>query len=345
MLSIRDLRVLFGDTVAVDGVSLDVDDGQTVALLGPSGSGKTTLLRVVAGLQEASSGEVRLDGRDLLQVPVHRRELGLMFQDYALFPHRDVAGNVEFGLRMRGDPLAKRRVRVDDVLRLVGLDGFGERSVATLSGGERQRVALARAIAPEPSLLMLDEPLGALDRSLRERLVLDLAELFARLSLTVLYVTHDQGEALALADRVAVMDAGRVLQDGPPEEVWARPRSPEVARFLGLANLFPSTATLPGLAARPASDGTVLVRPDAVHLAPVDGAGRDRSGSGSGGAPASDGWVGGTVDAVVFRGDHAQVWVELDGGVRLESRVAGEHRPRVGDQVRVRIDPAGVLAV
>ncbi len=238
--------------------------------------------------------------------------------------------------------------RVAEVLELVGLAGFGRRSVATLSGGERQRVALARALAPSPALLMLDEPLGALDRTLRERLVLELSELFDRLAIAVIYVTHDQTEALALADRVVVMSGGRVSQQGTPDEVWAAPADAAVARFLGLSNIFevdgagdsrPATAPwLTGLvdglpAGVPAPAGlagqpvTVLVRPEAVHLA-------GRAGQGT---------VDATVEAVAFRGDHTQVWLTMPGGLRLEARLPGATRPDIGSTVQVGVDPDGVL--
>jgi thiamine transport system ATP-binding protein len=192
MLRTEDVTVRFDGTAALGGASLEVGDGEVVAVLGPSGSGKTTLLRVVAGLQTPDSGRVLLDGVDLAGTAPHRRGIGLVFQDHALFPHRDVAGNVSFGLRMRGDAPARVAGRTSEVLDLVGLTGFEHRSVGSLSGGEQQRVALARALAPEPSVLLLDEPLGSLDRRLRDRLLEDLAHLFDQLGVTAMYVTHDQ---------------------------------------------------------------------------------------------------------------------------------------------------------
>jgi len=337
MLSVEGVAVDYEGSVALDGVDLIVADGEVVALLGPSGCGKTTLLRAIAGLEPTLRGRIVLDGRDLASVPTHQRGIGLMFQDYALFPHRDVARNVAFGLEMRGVPAAARTARVAEVLDLVGLEGFESRTVATLSGGERQRVALARALAPSPGLLMLDEPLGALDRTLRERLVLELSEVFARLSIGVVYVTHDHTEALALADRVVVMDAGRIIQQGPPEEVWSEPASPFVARFLGLTNLFDldgDAGAPPWLDGRSADTqaagrgerGTVLVRPEAVAI----------------GSPSAPGAMAACVEAVAFRGDHTQVWVRLPDGARLEGRVAGGTRPAVGDEVGVRVDPSGI---
>ncbi|MCC3774718.1 ABC transporter ATP-binding protein, partial [Streptomyces sp. UNOB3_S3] len=279
MLRLEGVTVRFGERAVLDAVDLDVADHETVCVLGPSGSGKSTLLRVVAGLQPADAGRVLLDGRDQGGVPPHRRGVGLMFQDHQLFPQRDVAGNVAFGLRVRGTGRAETERRVAGLLDLVGLPGAQKRAVGALSGGEQQRVALARALAPEPRLLMLDEPLGQLDRGLRERLVVELRGLFGRLGTTVLAVTHDQGEAFALADRVVVMRDGRIAQVGTPLEVWRRPASEFVARFLGFDNVVPATVTGAGADTPwgrvPVPEGTepgecaVLVRPGGVRLVPV----------------------------------------------------------------------------
>ena len=237
MLRVEGLTVRFGDTVAVDGVDLVVGDGQVVCVLGPSGCGKSTLLLAVTGLIVPDAGRVTWDGQDLAGVPTHKRGFGLMFQDHALFPHASVARNVGFGLRMQHRPRSEVQRRVDDLLDVVGLAGYGDRGVAELSGGEQQRVALARALAPEPRVLLLDEPLGALDRALRERLIDELDEIFDRLGSTVLYVTHDQDEALALADRLVVMRAGRVVQQGDPAEVWRNPADDFVADFLAATSI------------------------------------------------------------------------------------------------------------
>lgn len=237
LLELDAVTVRFGSRAALDSVDLQVAAHEIVCVLGPSGSGKSTLLRAVAGLQPLDGGRILLDGADQKAVPAHRRGLGLMFQDHQLFPQRDVAGNVAFGPRMHKMARGPRDLLVAQLLDLVGLPGAGRRAVATLSGGEQQRVALARALAPEPRLLMLDEPLGQLDRSLRERLVVELRRLFGRLGTTVLAVTHDQGEAFALADRVVVMRDGRIAQSGTPLEVWQRPASEFVARFLGFDNI------------------------------------------------------------------------------------------------------------
>jgi len=237
VLTVDGATVLFGRVTALDGVDLEVATGEVVAILGPSGCGKSTLLRTVAGLQPLDSGEVRWNGEDLAGLPVHRRDFGLMFQEHALFSHRDVAANVAFGLRMQKMDAAGRIRRVREVLGLVGLAGYQERAIATLSGGEAQRVALARSLAPEPRLLMLDEPLGSLDRPRRDELTEELRTLLRRVGVTVLHVTHDHDEAFAVADRVAVMQSGRIARIGTPADIWHDPRRAEVARFLGHANV------------------------------------------------------------------------------------------------------------
>ena len=230
-LSVRGLAVTYGDLHAVDGVDLEVAAGEVVALLGASGSGKSSLLRAVAGLEDVAAGEVAWDGRSMVRVPVHKRGFGLMFQDGQLFEHRDVGSNIAYGLT--GLPRAQRGERVREMLELVGLPGFERRRVTTLSGGQAQRVALARALAPVPRLLLLDEPLSALDRALREQLATDVRAILRRGGTTALYVTHDQDEAMTVADRVGVMEAGRLLRLDTPQRLWADPGSSKVARFLG----------------------------------------------------------------------------------------------------------------
>lgn len=230
-LSVRGLAVTYGDLHAVDGVDLEVAAGEVVALLGASGSGKSSLLRAVAGLEDVAAGEVAWDGRSMVRVPVHKRGFGLMFQDGQLFEHRDVGSNIAYGLT--GLPRAQRGERVREMLALVGLPGFERRRVTTLSGGQAQRVALARALAPVPRLLLLDEPLSALDRALREQLATDVRAILRRGGTTALYVTHDQDEAMTVADRVGVMEAGRLLRLDTPQRLWADPGSSKVARFLG----------------------------------------------------------------------------------------------------------------
>jgi thiamine transport system ATP-binding protein len=312
MLQVEQLGVRYGDAAALDGIDLAVDDGEIVSVLGPSGSGKSTLLRVIAGLEPLATGRVSWDGTDLTGVPPHRRQLGLMFQDHTLFPHRDVLGNVAFGLRMRGVPRPEMEARARELLTLVGLAGYEHRRVTELSGGEQQRVALARALAPAPRLLMLDEPLGSLDRALRERLMVELRELFTRLGLTSLYVTHDHDEAFALADRVAVMRDGRIEQLGTPVEVWEHPATEFVARFLG----YNVTDAL--------GRGRTGVRPDGVRVTP-------------------DGSIAGVVTARTFRRDHFLLEVKVAGGAPLEVAVTGDRVPAVGDGVRLDVDPEAVV--
>ncbi len=345
-LLVDDVTVRFGATTAVDRVSLQVAPGEVLALLGPSGCGKSTLLRVVAGLQRVDAGRVLWGGADLGPVPVHRRGFGLMFQDGQLFAHRDVAGNVAFGLQMARVPAEQRRARISALLELVGLTGYERRSVTTLSGGEQQRVALARALAPRPRLLLLDEPLTGLDRLLRERLAGELAAILRHEGAAAIHVTHDQDEAFAVADRVAVMAAGRLLQVDTPRRLWAHPSGRAVAEFLGYTVLGPVVV---GTAGGPAGQ-PLAVEPGAVRVV-----GR-----------ADDAWVAERASTV----EHALIGLVLGsrarrgGGTDVDVRLgppgpaeaAGEvatltagddaDRPwRVGDVVRVAVDLTRTVAL
>lgn len=330
-LEISGATVTFGGRAALDRFDLAVAPGEVVAVLGPSGSGKSTLLRAVAGLQHLDAGSIAIDGVDQAAVPAHRRGVGLMFQEHALFPHRDVAGNVGFGLRMQSRPAAEIDRRVEELLRLVDLPGFGPRRVDTLSGGERQRVALARALAPEPRILLLDEPLGALDQALRERLVAELAGLFRRLDLTVLAVTHDRGEAFTLADRVLLTDEGRQLQVGTPAELWRAPGDRRAATLLGFANVAEVSVAAgvahtpwgPAPVDAPDGDGEAVVRESDVELV-ADGPGR------------------GTVIASAFRGTHTALVLEVPGAPPLEVDLTGTG-PEVGQMVHFRLTGAVLL--
>jgi spermidine/putrescine transport system ATP-binding protein len=243
MLQLVDIRKTYEGKPLLSGVSLEVGEGETVCLLGPSGSGKSTLLRIAAGLEQPESGRVVWDGTDLARTPAHRRGFGLMFQDYALFPHLNVEENVAFGLRMQNLPEDRIRRETRAALARVNLEGFAGRRTADLSGGEQQRVALARALAPRPKLLMLDEPLGALDRALREQLASQLRRLLRQLRVPSLYVTHDQEEAFTVAQRVAILHDGRIVQTGSAEDLVARPASGWVADFLGLGNVLDGTVS------------------------------------------------------------------------------------------------------
>jgi len=343
LLEVIDVARSFGlGAAAVAGVSFDLAQGELLCLLGPSGCGKTTLLRIIAGLETADRGAVRFDGRDLAGVPPHARDFGMMFQDFALFPHKNVFDNVAFGLRMRRLPAAEIAARVEAMLDTVDLAGFGGREIAQLSGGEQQRVALARALAPGPRLLMLDEPLGALDRALRERLMLDVRAILKRLGMTAVYVTHDQTEAFAVADRLAVMNAGRIEQLGAPPAVYERPATPFVARFLGFENLLDGRADGAGEvttaagrfrpAVPPRGPGTVtlLIKPALEQVEAAGGAGEGIN------------VIEGVVDAVAFRGRFCQVWLAA-GGERLLFEAAGAFDYRLGDRIRIAISPDQLL--
>ncbi|SEE66735.1 ABC transporter ATP-binding protein [Ruania alba] len=303
-LEITAAEVTYGITTAVAGVDLHVSAGEVVAVLGPSGCGKSSLLRAVAGLEALTAGSVQWDGAELAGVPVHRRGFGLMFQDGQLFPHRDVAGNVEFGLRMARASRTRRADRVAALLDLVGLAGFGSRPVASLSGGEQQRVALARALAPRPRLLLLDEPLSALDRELRESLAAELRRILTETHTTALYVTHDHDEAFAVADRVAVMRQAQLVQVGTPAELWRAPDDADVARFLGYRVV--------------EHEGqTVALGPDALTLAPQG--------------------VAGTVRATGFSRGRPTARVDVPGWGEVTAVMTGD-LPDPGAEVSLQID-------
>jgi spermidine/putrescine ABC transporter ATP-binding subunit len=281
LLSIRNLTSRYGDVVAVDDVSLDIRDNEFFALLGPSGCGKTTLLRSIAGFEAPSAGEILLDGEPLLPVPAHRRPVNLMFQSYALFPHMSVEKNIAYGLQSEGLPRDEIADRVADVLRTVGLTDLARRRPGSLSGGQRQRVALARAIVKRPRLLLLDEPLSALDRKVRAEMQLELKRLQHEVGLTFVVVTHDQDEAMSMADRIAVLDGGRLQQVATPQELYERPRTWFVADFIGTANLLDGTTTTTGAALEVGDvpvphdlpvgvPCTVVVRPEDVRLGRPD---------------------------------------------------------------------------
>ncbi|HWQ84075.1 MAG TPA: ABC transporter ATP-binding protein [Anaerolineales bacterium] len=353
-LEVEHISRSFGSTRAVQDVSFQVAPGEIVAVLGPSGCGKSTVLSIVAGLLAPDSGEVVWDGQSLKNVPPYRRGFGLMFQDFVLFPHRNVFENVAFGLQIHGQPSHEVYQRVSEALELVGLPGFDKRDVNTLSGGEQQRVALARSLAPRPRLLMLDEPLGSLDRALRERLVEDLRLILRRLKQTALYVTHDQEEAFVLADRVVLMNAGRVEQIGSPAELYNHPATEFVARFLGLDNLLPGRygcdpsgcwvetdlgrwAILQGppvVHGTPAPQGTpgesrnvtVLLRPDAVQL--------DSQGDCS---------LAGTVSEVVFKGRSTRLELEVNGTHLSFDFPSRSGLPRPGEPVCLSFNPEEAL--
>jgi spermidine/putrescine ABC transporter ATP-binding subunit len=311
----------FGSVVAVDDVTVEIRRNEFFALLGPSGCGKTTLLRMLAGFERPSAGRILIDGEDMAEVPPNRRPVNMVFQSYAVFPHMSVADNVAYGLRVTGTPRAEIAPRVKDALATVRLSGLDERAPDQLSGGQRQRVALARALIKRPKVLLLDEPLSALDKKLREEMQLELVRLQQDVGITFVIVTHDQDEALSMADRIAVMDRGRILQTAPPGELYEEPNCRMVADFIGTMNLFPARVLGPanpgirleaaGLGALelPAAAPTgaevgIAVRPEKVQL---------------GRTPFGDQLIGarGTVAQVAYFGDYSYVSVETAPGVRI----------------------------
>ena len=282
----------FGATTAVDDVTLEIAEGSFFALLGPSGCGKTTLMRLLAGFEAPDQGRILLGVQDITPLPPHRRPVHMMFQSYALFPHLNVSQNIAFGLRQQKLPKAQIAARVDEMLALVRLEGFGDRRPAQLSGGQQQRVALARAIAPRPAVLLLDEPMAALDRKLRDETQLELMALQRRLGMTFVIVTHDQDEAMVVADQMAVMQAGRVVQVGSPREIYDRPANRYVAGFIGEANLFAE------------GDAWRAVRPEAMTLSTAAVAGATQ----------------GRVAEIAYLGDRTRYVVQTDGQAVMVSR-------------------------
>ncbi|MGD9046914.1 MAG: ABC transporter ATP-binding protein [Anaerolineae bacterium] len=354
LLEVESISKAFAGTPVLREVSFRVEEGQIACLLGPSGCGKTTLLRIVAGLETADAGQVIFSGRPLDDVEVHRRGFGLMFQDFALFPHKDVVANVAFGLRMQALPRQQVEARIAEMLDLVGLAGYERRRVYDLSGGEQQRVALARSLAPGPRLLMLDEPLGSLDRALREGLMNDLRAILKQVGVTSIYVTHDQQEAFAVADRVMIMDRGCIVQQGTPQSVYWQPASPWIARFLGLSNLVPGRVvaldpesgqraspvveTALGRFAPPQAEGyvagqpvTLLIRPEAARLADE--------------CPDDEALiVEGMVSECSFRGGYSRLVIRHQAGPDLAFRLVSQ-APRLlepGEPVRLALRRDGV---
>jgi putative spermidine/putrescine transport system ATP-binding protein len=292
----------FGDVVAVDGVDLDVRDGEFFSMLGPSGSGKTTTLRMIAGFELPTAGRILLHGADVTSVPPFDRDVNTVFQDYALFPHMSVGENVGYGLMVRKVGRDERNRRVTEALRMVRLEGFDSRKPSQLSGGQRQRVALARALVNRPRVLLLDEPLGALDLKLREEMQIELKAIQQQVGITFIYVTHDQEEALTMSDRLAVFNRGRIEQLGTPADVYERPATQFVAGFVGTSNLLRGDVarTVLGRA------GTFTIRPEKMHLAAPDAiVGADESSA------------TGVIQDVVYLGPDTRYIVQLDAGARL----------------------------
>ena len=339
LLRIAGLCKRFGNTAALQGLDLEVAEGEFLALLGGSGSGKSTLLRLVAGFERPDDGTILLDGRDLVPLPPHARPLNMMFQSYALFPHMDAAANVAYGLKRDGVPRAARNVQVAEALAMVGLEGLGGRLPHRLSGGQQQRVALARALVRRPRLLLLDEPLAALDAGLRERTGLELRSLQRRTGASFVMVTHDQQEALALADRVAVLEAGRLVQLGPPRAVYERPATRFVAQFLGAANVLEGVPDgggglfCPGLRAvvvpeeMPRGTTACALRAERILLDP---------------AAAGPNTSPGVVEELAFRGEGSLLLVRAPGGALLRVSHPGAP-PQPGAAVQLRWEAAALV--
>ena len=313
-ISLDSVTVTYGNARAVNDIDLSIESGERFALMGPSGSGKSTLLRAVAGLEPLDTGTVRIDGEDVTRLPTHRRPVGLMFQEYALFPHMSVADNIGYGLRMLGVDRDAARQQVSSLLDLAGLHGFENRKPDSLSGGERQRVALLRTLAPEPSLVMLDEPLGSLDLALREDLLSQMRTILTELGATTLYVTHDRTEAFAFAERLAIMRDGQIVRTGSPQQVWDDPRTTFVARFIGHTNVLTGRAL--GLDA-----AAVTVPPDALKLA-------------------EDGDLEVQIIDSVFTDGRYEIAADLPNGERL--RIDSLTPTDSGRKVRVAVDRSAV---
>jgi len=333
-IELRDASRAFGSVVALDHVSLSIAPGEFFALLGPSGSGKTTCLRLIAGFDHPDTGRILLDGEDVTEVPPYDRNVNTVFQDYALFPHMSVAENVAYGLRVRGVASAERRRRAVEMLGLVRLDDFADRRPNQLSGGQKQRVALARALINQPKVLLLDEPLGALDLKLREEMQAELKGLQQRLGITFVFVTHDQGEALSMADRVAVFSRGRIEQLDTPRDLYARPRTAFVASFVGSANVVTG-----GLAERlTGRRGTFAIRPELIEILPTDSA-----------LPAGLLGTEGTLEDVLYHGASSRCQVRVDAETvlavaRTESAAAAPLPPR-GSRVQLAWRPGDAVAL
>lgn len=343
-LDARDLYKSFGAKTALDGVSFQLAEREILAVLGPSGCGKSTVLAIVAGLEKPDQGKICWDGRNLNNVPTHLRGFGLMFQDFALFPHKNVYNNIAFGLQMQQMNQNEIGHRVSEILEMVGLPGFENRDVNSLSGGEAQRVALARSLAPRPRLLMLDEPLGSLDRNLRERLIIDLRAILLESKQTALYVTHDQEEAFTIADRIVLMESGKVIQTGTPMEIYRQPKTIFAARFLGLDNLMPAAVQERDgrlLVETPIGQFpfnseiekdkmrgkvTALLRPDEIH---VGDEGQAR--------------IEGEIKQVSFRGSTNRAVIEVDDLILKFDFPANLDLPRIGERLMLSFEPGEAI--
>ncbi|MBE2183857.1 MAG: ABC transporter ATP-binding protein [Anaerolineae bacterium] len=328
MLALNDLYKGYGGTPVLRGLKLAVEDGEILCLLGPSGCGKSTALRLIAGLETPDTGTITVDGQVIINTPIHERGFGLMFQDFALFPHLNVFDNAAFGLRMHGIPKAEIQRRVSEVLELVRLAGFEKRSVGELSGGEKQRVALARSLAPEPRLLMLDEPLGSLDASLRTQLIGEIREIIKTAALTAIYVTHDRGEAFSVSDRLGLMNNGKIERIGTPNAVYDHPKTVFSAAFLGFNNLLSAQelAALGIVVEAPEEKGVRLIHPSGIQISGDQG-------------------IAMQITEAIFEGERYRLQVsKADIQLSLSAPAAGQ-RFEIGETVQVEIDSRWVQAL
>ncbi len=348
-IQLTGLRKSFGGVAAVDGIDLEIADGEFFSVLGPSGSGKTTVLRLIAGFETPTSGAIVLSGRDVTRLAPFDRDVNTVFQDYALFPHMTVRQNVEYALKVRKTPAAQRRERAEDALRGVRLEGFGDRKPAALSGGQRQRVALARALVNRPRVLLLDEPLGALDLKLREEMQVELKQIQRDAGITFVFVTHDQEEALTMSDRIAVMNRGRVEQIGAPAELYEQPATAFVAGFVGTSNMLTGAASREVIG-RP---GSFAVRPEKIHLHLLGDAAAGTasiSAETSAGDPAEIS-ANGRITEVIYAGPATRFIVDLDAGARIvvvaqnQQRSSAEVAALRAHRVRVSWHPNHVITV
>jgi ABC-type Fe3+/spermidine/putrescine transport system ATPase subunit len=345
VLALKAIEKRFGATVTAEAISLEFQRGEFFTLLGPSGSGKSTILRIIAGLEFPDKGRVVLDGTDITDLSPWRRGLGMVFQQYANFPHMDVAGNVGYGLRREKMSREVKAARVSELLSLVGLGGFQDRAVTNLSGGEQQRVAIARALAPHPKILLLDEPLSALDEKIRREMQEELRRIQQTTQTTFIYVTHDQEEALTMSDRVAVLNRGRCVQCDEPERIFRRPRTRFVARFFRGCNVLKGThevadghsiVTLDGVTVRlseewptPKGEAGIAVRGEDIHLA-GDAAGRDLQ-------------LTGQLEGVVYRGVYTDYRISLNGGQTLSAMTGRQLDIPPGAEIRIGIDADAIV--